>query len=174
MTIFQVDPPSVLNTVGKQLVDTGDYEPENGVTKCNLFLDAFVSQAFAYTAFHNQSANACVDLMRRGKDGWTRLFDDKTDAVGKLGDAFASAQNSANAGFLVLVGLRVDGGSGHLAVVVTGTLSQSTSWAQAGLPAMLPVVAQAGKDVFCGKHLGFGISPESYNAGDLVLFERRP
>jgi hypothetical protein len=174
MAIYQANPPSQLNTVGQALVDSGNYNPDpSGQTKCNLYLSDFAHQVYLYDGLSGKVANDIVDFLRTGVDDWKPIYDVTVASNPSMGQAFNTAQDDGNSGFFVVIGLKVSGGSGHVAAVVTGTLQSSASWAGAGLPANVPVIAQAGKDVFCGKGLNYGLTPQDVNNGDFVVYVRQ-
>ena len=88
------------------------------------------------------------------------------------------AQRAANDGYLVVIGL-VTGpkgrAGGHVAVVLPGVLSSvETCWANAGLLDRLPLIAQAGRDIFAGKSLNYGITPKDTMTSERVVYVRRP
>jgi len=175
MTLYQVAPPSLITDTARALTATGAYEPdEDGTTKCNLYLDALAQKAFDYPSFHGLSANAIVDFFRTGADDWKPVYE--TASGVSLSEGFGVARDEATQGYLVVIGLKVQGTHGHVAVVLPAELSHAEKWADAGLPASVPMIAQAGGSVFPppDKNLGWGISPTSFNAGDFVIYVRRP
>jgi hypothetical protein len=171
---YQVQPPTKLNDTAEQLVKTGAYAPAADGTKCIIFLQDFAHACFSYTGFDGKVANQIVVFLRTGADDWERLYDVKQNDM--LADALSTAQDHANQGRFVVIGLKnSDDEPGHVAVVITGQLQASGKWKKAGLPEMVPMIAQAGTSVFPppSQHLGFGISPDSVAAGELVVYVRQ-
>jgi hypothetical protein len=172
---YQVD-PTTLTQVATNLIASGNFDPNpDGTTKCNLFLNSFAQEAFQYSGFETPAtvllANDIVDLLRSKVDGWTPLFD-----IGSpdLQASFQDAQNGANQGLLVVIGLKNLVAHGHVcAVVPAPALVPSGSWSAAGLPANLPVVAQAGVSVFAAKCLSYGVSPNDYDPNNFVIYVRQ-
>lgn len=142
---YQVNPPGLLNTIAQSLVDSGNYDPNpDGTTKCNLFLSDFAIQAYQYQGFGGKLANEIVDYLRTAVDDWKMVFELASSVP--LDKALDDAQQIANQGFFVVIGLKVVNGRGHVAVVVNGISQNSSTWANAGLPGKVPIIAQAGGD----------------------------
>jgi hypothetical protein len=171
--------PSVIKNVAQELADSGDYDAtEDGTTRCSEFLDAYAETAYGYNGFQKKTANDIVEALR-GSSEWRAIHDSKTGAGEGTGlqERLQAAQRYANDGCLVVIGLKNGGAAetgGHLAVIIPGALQASEKWEAAGLPKMLPRIAQAGDQTFAGQHLGFGISPASAKAGELVIYVRKP
>lgn len=164
--------PISLTNTAQQLVDSGNFAPAGGQSKCNLFVAAFANGVFNYADLAGKTANGIVEYMRSG-NGWTLRYD--VSSPPSLDDAFSQAQDLANQANLVVIGLKTGDAAlsgGHVAVVIPGVVTPSGSWQTAGLASKLPIVAQAGVQVFTGKHLGYGISPASYSSGQFVIYSR--
>ena len=172
MPTYTIVPPEQLNVIGAALAANPKYAASHGVTHCNEFLDAFAVRTFDYHGFAGHMANEIAAFLKGGGDDWKSLW--LTGPGGDLAAAFASAQDLANQGYFVVAGLGTSGPHGHCAVVVTGALTHSGTWAAAALPEMLPMIAQAGEETFCGKHLGYGFSPAKCQAGEFGLYVRKP
>ncbi len=166
--------PDNLTTVADEMAMDPKYSKTGNVTHCNLFVSDFAERVFTYTGFVGKVANDIVDVVRSKVDGWGPLYDPTIG--GELQTAFSDAQDYANEGGFVLIGLKIgnsgDSG-GHVVVVVPGQLQGSAKWAEANLPSSLPIIAQAGAHVFSGKHLGWGVSPESYSEGEFVVYSQK-
>jgi predicted methyltransferase len=151
-----------------------EFQPVGNETKCNFFLQAFATGVFDFDGFANLSANQIEDLLAGGTGGWTVLFSKAAGPAGVdnqvLQTAFGAAQDAANDGYLTAIAMKEAGGAhGHCAAVVPGTLTASGKWQQASLASNMPIVAQAGKDVFAAKALSFGVRPEDFKANAFVI-----
>lgn len=187
-----IQKPEVLLQTAKSLADAGTFAPTGKQTYCDRFLDAFARGAYAYTEFQDRPyANGILDLLRQTPGEWKALYD-VTAEQGKSGRAeerrpidkatlqtrLDDARKAADEGYLVVIGLVTgpkDRAGGHVCVVLPGEAStEAGSWARAGLPDRLPLIAQAGRDVFAGKHLNYGFTPADLLSGELVIYVRRP
>lgn len=158
--------PEDLTSVAKRLAADPNFAPQpqaDGTVRtfCNFFVQALAADAFGYRGFGGLVANAMVEKMVRGDDGWTAVHDPVAAPADLAEDRFAAnmarAQALANAGLLVVAAFQNPDpkSSGHVATVVPGELQSSGgSWGRR----QVPTIAQAGKTVFTGKPLdvGFG------------------
>jgi hypothetical protein len=139
-------------------------------THCSEFVDAYAKLAFGYKGFDRRVANDMVSHMRDRNSGWAPIQYPSGQRQ------LAVAQDLANKGYLVVVGLEVAGSEGHVAVVVPGRLEPSKQWGRS-----VPQIAQAGNERIV-KELGgdandvvsvFGREKLSYgiDARDMNKFE---
>jgi hypothetical protein len=177
--IYRVQPPSTLNDVANQLANDLKYQPSAGETKCNIFLSDFTVEAFNYSGLVKSgqeiSANAIINLMRTGRDNWKVIYDTRrpylsTD-LGDLQISFDRAIKLSTQGYLVVYGLQLDP-HGHVAVGVIGNAVQSAKWTSAGLPGIVPLVAQAGETVFAARGISYGLGPKNFKRGQFVICVR--
>lgn len=164
--------PNTLIPIAQRLCDSGQYDAHGGITFCNHFVSDFAEAAFNYLGLRDKTANELVDFLRGQTDGWRLLYG--IPLVADLQAAFRAAKESAEVGKFVLIGVRIGAGAmgGHIATVVPGDLEFSQKWRDAGLPSELPIIAQAGEDIFANKKLSWGFSPARFNSGMFVVAVR--
>lgn len=81
------------------------YQPKDGLTFCNIFVDEVVKRLTGFTGFDKKMANEIVDLMRYDPTNWTLLSNQ--DAI-----------RAAISGQLVVAGWKNEAGEhGHVCVL---------------------------------------------------------
>jgi hypothetical protein len=125
----------------------GDFQPVKDskgnvlTTYCNQFIQ-YICSALGYIDFKGMNANQMIDFMEKDGSGWIKSADHRF------------AQDSANAGVLVIAG-RKAAGHGHVCLIVPGVLEKSGNWC-----ASVPKCVNVGGDVFFGKKISFAFRSE--------------
>jgi hypothetical protein len=120
-----------------QLALDADFKARNGLTFCNFFVRD-VALGFGCEDFQGLMANEIVGLLENSPGEWT-----------PLGQEWATAQEWANQGYLVVYGAKAKG-HGHVCIGVPGELKHSSSW-----KCKVPSVANVGKTNFTEKPLSY-------------------
>ena len=174
-------PPSKISATAQSMVASKMYEADENGTKCNHFVADYAKKIYDFDGFEKQNpdgtteplpANAIIKKIQEGND-WQRLYDETKWQNGNkpfLQAAFNKAAHYAGDGDLVVVGFKTGGPdvpNAHVAIVQQGATEKgSITWSNAGIGDLeFPRIAQAGKEVFAGKKLSFGIT-----AGDLKKY----
>lgn len=184
-------PPTALTNTATIMSAMSRYQPNNGTTYCNFFLNDFANQVFSYSGFQKPNgspklANEIVAQLRTDSE-WKSLFDrtkltmleqaSETQTNQKLASACYDAQGLANQGYLVVFGYKDPlpwNPHGHVAFAVPGEVDGSTSW-----PFPVPQIAQAG-GVYNGNTLVFskgtltwGFGPAKRDSDGFVIYVRK-
>jgi len=93
--------------------------------QCSKGVATVFNHLFGKTDLNNKSANNIVYYLRDSPE-WEQI-------TGTLQEKLTKVQNLANEGWFVVAG-KTESGSGHVAVIVPGTLTPSYSW-KADVPA---------------------------------------
>ena len=167
---FALD-PSQITAAAHDLADAADSETKygqdaSGQTHCSEFVRDLVQNLLQQTRADMQGqAKDQYDALTSNTADWAALdFSDNQQAV------FAQAQQLANEGTLVVVAwkkpLPEAGNTGHIAVVVPGTVEHSATWngdvpmiAQAGKKNARDQADEANKSAFAKLKLSWGFTP---------------
>jgi hypothetical protein len=161
----------VLDKNGKEIVTQ---------TYCNRFVRDYVRKRYKYFGFDGYKdmpllANGMVWLMRSGVDGWTPIHDPEKNT--DLQDGFKEAQQRAQEGYLVIVGIERggptegDSNSGHVAIVRKDPLvpqGEEQKWAGW----LLPHVAHAGTHPDANSDITLNLAFGPINKDILVIYYR--
>jgi hypothetical protein len=125
-------------------------------TPCNRFVGEALERIYRVSDFaraNNQyaSANEIVQLVEVPKNKW--------QLIGRASDqsVLDRAQTEANAGYPVLA-VRPDSARGHVALIIPGELTVSTSWDGAKVPNSASFLYKDLKGSYIGKGLSFAFS----------------
>lgn len=158
------------------LTKSGKYAPVGGKTKCNLYLNAFAKELWAYAGFFDSKtdeaylANEMVDILLAGAP-WNILIEAPAvvapaKKAGVLWDAkFLEATQWASKGHLVVFGIK-EAGHGHVGAILSNNgqpMVAAGSYKTKGLSNQVPAsIAQAGKIVVPDPitSLNYGISAD--------------
>lgn len=130
----------------------GSFSPENGSTKCNLFVQSVLGR-FGYTLMAGMTANQMIDHMEKNPEFWVKI-------------SSFEAVNCANQGFLVVAGWKNPRYQlpGHVCIVRPGNPTTSKKW-NISIPA-IPMVANVGDLKSCrldrGANWAFNQQPDYY------------
>lgn len=113
-----------------------EYQPGGGLTHCNSYVND-VCQGYGCKDFDGLMANQMIDLMDTSPS-WSKV-------------AMEQCQSLANAGSLVVAGLKADP-HGHVNVICPGKEKTSGRWGN------VPSCANVGKDIFIGKGINWAFS----------------
>ena len=132
----------------KELFKSGEFEPKDGKTFCNLYVQA-VAKSIGCGEIPNKLANDIFDHLESAWHAWLKVQPEE-------------AQRLANRNFFVLGASKNPAGHGHLAVVIPGNSTFSAS-----LKMIAPMVVSCGSptSTFWGKHAGYAFAsaqPPSY------------
>jgi hypothetical protein len=183
-------PAAKISSTINNMVAGKKYEADASGTKCNHFVNDYAKSVYNYDGFETKNSDGTTQprlantIIKKMQDepAWKNIYDDpkwENTKLPFLQAAFKKAAQYAADGDLVIVGFRTgtpEAPDAHLAIVQKGELANdSATWSQAGMAGLeFPRIGQAGTEVFAGKSLSLGFTPDDLKKYGLVIYVLKP